>query len=214
MSQNLLTVRVSIPRCRRADQEDRHMATECTGTRHFEGTIGKTLAESTPWWPDAPHPGEAAPNVVVILLDDLGFSHFGCYGSSIETPNIDRLAANGLQYTNFHVTPLCSPTRAQLAHRPQPPRGRHALRARTSTPASPTCAAHLQPRHHRGRGPARRGVHHASPSASGTSARWRTRRRRGRTTNGRANAASTASTDSSTARPTSSTPSSCTTTTT
>ncbi len=80
----------------------------------FEGTIGRTLAESTPWWPDAPHPGDAAPNVVVILLDDLGFSHFGCYGSSIETPNIDRLAANGLQYTNFHVTPLCSPTRAAL----------------------------------------------------------------------------------------------------
>ena len=50
----------------------------------------------------------------MILLDDLGFSHFGCYGSSIDTPNIDRLAANGLQYTNFHVTPLCSPTRASL----------------------------------------------------------------------------------------------------
>lgn len=80
----------------------------------FEGTIGRTLADSTPWWPEAPHPGETAPNVVVILLDDLGFSHFGCYGSSIETPNIDRLAANGLQYTNFHVTPLCSPTRAAL----------------------------------------------------------------------------------------------------
>ena len=80
----------------------------------YEGVIGRTLAESTPWWPDARHPGEGAPNVVVILLDDLGFSHFGCYGSTIETPNIDRLAANGLQYTNFHVTPLCSPTRAAL----------------------------------------------------------------------------------------------------
>ena len=80
----------------------------------FEGTIGRTLADSTPWWAEPPNPGADAPNVVVILIDDLGFSHFGCYGSSIETPNIDRLATNGLQYTNFHVTPLCSPTRASL----------------------------------------------------------------------------------------------------
>ena len=85
--------------------------------KHYEpygGVIGRTLAESTPWWPEAPHPRDNAPNVVVVLLDDLGFSHFGCYGSTIKTPNIDRLAANGLQYTNFHVTPLCSPTRASL----------------------------------------------------------------------------------------------------
>jgi arylsulfatase A-like enzyme len=80
----------------------------------FEGKIGPTFAESEPWFEDAPHPGEDTPNVVVILLDDLGFSHFGCYGSSIETPNIDRLAAGGLRYTDFHVTPLCSPTRASL----------------------------------------------------------------------------------------------------
>ena len=80
----------------------------------FDGMIGRTIAESTPSWPTRPHPGADAPNVVVILIDDLGFSHFGCYGSSIETPNIDRLAAGGLRYTNFHVTPLCSPTRATL----------------------------------------------------------------------------------------------------
>ncbi|MGZ6906325.1 MAG: sulfatase-like hydrolase/transferase, partial [Acidimicrobiia bacterium] len=80
----------------------------------FEGTIGRTLADSTPWWAEPPRPADDAPNVVVILIDDLGFSHFGCYGSDIDTPNIDRLAAGGLQYTNFHVTPLCSPTRASL----------------------------------------------------------------------------------------------------
>jgi len=80
----------------------------------FDGVIGRTHTESTPSWPTRPHPGEGAPNVVVILLDDLGFSHFGCFGSSIDTPNIDALAANGLRYTNFHVTPLCSPTRAAL----------------------------------------------------------------------------------------------------
>jgi arylsulfatase len=52
--------------------------------------------------------------VVLILMDDTGFSHFGCYGSDLATPNIDALAAGGLRYTNFHVTPLCSPTRASL----------------------------------------------------------------------------------------------------
>ena len=80
----------------------------------FEGTIGPTVAESTPWWPTRPHPGEDAPDVIVILIDDLGFSHFGCFGSTIDTPNIDRLAAGGLRYTSYHVTPLCSPTRAAL----------------------------------------------------------------------------------------------------
>jgi arylsulfatase A-like enzyme len=80
----------------------------------FDGVINRTQAESTPGWPTPAHPGEDAPNVVVILLDDTGFSHFGCYGSDLATPNIDRLAAGGLRYTNFHVTPLCSPTRASL----------------------------------------------------------------------------------------------------
>ena len=80
----------------------------------FEGTIGRTLAESEPHFAEPPHPGEDAPNVVVVLLDDTGFAQFGCYGSDIDTPNVDALAAGGLQFTNFHVTPLCSPTRAAL----------------------------------------------------------------------------------------------------
>jgi arylsulfatase len=83
-------------------------------TIQYKGTIGRTIPESKPWWPDYPRPREGAPNVVVVLFDDLGFSHLGCYGSSIETPNIDRLAAGGLRYTNFHTTALCSPTRAAL----------------------------------------------------------------------------------------------------
>lgn len=78
------------------------------------GRIGRTVAESEPWWPVRPHPGESAPNVIVILFDDMGFSHLGSFGSTIDTPNIDRLAAEGLRFTNFHVTPLCSPTRAAL----------------------------------------------------------------------------------------------------
>ncbi len=84
------------------------------GYEEFGGTIGRIQAESEPWWPPPPDPGPGAPNVVVILLDDMGFSHFGCFGSDIDTPHIDRLAAGGLRFSNFHVTPLCSPTRAAL----------------------------------------------------------------------------------------------------
>lgn len=80
----------------------------------FEGVIGRTHTESTPWWPAPKWSGEGKPNVVIILLDDTGFAHLGCYGSTIETPNIDRLAEGGLRYTNFHTTALCSPTRACL----------------------------------------------------------------------------------------------------
>ena len=80
----------------------------------FQGTIGQTIAASQSWWPSRPRPADGAPNVVIMLADDLGFSDLGCYGSEIETPHLDRLAAEGLRYTNFHVTPMCSPTRAAL----------------------------------------------------------------------------------------------------
>jgi arylsulfatase A-like enzyme len=61
-----------------------------------------------------PHPERGAPNVVLVVLDDTGFAQLGCFGSSIATPHLDRLAANGLRYNRFHVTALCSPTRACL----------------------------------------------------------------------------------------------------
>ncbi|QXC59637.1 arylsulfatase [Aquihabitans sp. G128] len=80
----------------------------------FEGRIARTVPESDPWFDEPPHPADDAPNVVVVLLDDTGFAQLGCYGSTIDTPNIDALAAGGLQFTNHHVTPLCSPTRASL----------------------------------------------------------------------------------------------------
>ncbi|WP_419932133.1 arylsulfatase [Candidatus Poriferisodalis sp.] len=75
---------------------------------------GTTAAELSPAWETRPSAPAEAPNVVVIVFDDTGFAHFGCYGSDIDTPNIDRLAAGGLRYTNFHTTALCSPTRACL----------------------------------------------------------------------------------------------------
>ena len=79
----------------------------------FRGRIGRTYRVSTPWWREPRAPVDV-PDVVVVVLDDVGFAQFGCYGSQIETPTIDRLAARGLRYANFHVTALCSPTRASL----------------------------------------------------------------------------------------------------
>ncbi len=80
----------------------------------FNGTIGRTLAESTPDFETPPDPGPDAPDVLVVLLDDTGFAQLGCFGSDIDTPHMDAVAADGVQFTNFHVTPLCSPTRAAL----------------------------------------------------------------------------------------------------
>ncbi|MGZ4693586.1 MAG: arylsulfatase [Acidimicrobiales bacterium] len=84
------------------------------GEPHFGGTIATSVADSTAWWPEANRPPAGSPNVVVVVLDDVGFADLGCYGSEIDTPTIDRLADGGLRYTGFHTTPLCSPTRACL----------------------------------------------------------------------------------------------------
>lgn len=80
----------------------------------FRGLIGRTFGESTPWWPPPTGPGSGSPNILVVVLDDVGFSDFGCYGSDIDTPTIDSLADRGFRFTNFHTTTLCSPTRASL----------------------------------------------------------------------------------------------------
>ncbi|HXX47138.1 MAG TPA: sulfatase-like hydrolase/transferase, partial [Myxococcota bacterium] len=80
-----------------------------------DGTrIGRTLADSKAEQPRDPRPPAGAPNVVAIVLDDLGFAQLGCFGSDLETPATDRLAAGGLRFNRFHVTALCSPTRAAL----------------------------------------------------------------------------------------------------
>ena len=78
----------------------------------FKGKIGRTLADSEPYFDARPHPGKGAPNVVIVLLDDLGYAQFGCYGSDIDTPNIDALAATGLRFTDFHVAPMCTEYKA------------------------------------------------------------------------------------------------------
>jgi arylsulfatase A-like enzyme len=78
------------------------------------GRIGRTVADSTPEWPEPPRPPKGAPNILVVLFDDVGFSDFGCYGSPIRTPNIDKVAAQGLRMAGFHTTAMCSTTRAAL----------------------------------------------------------------------------------------------------
>ncbi len=83
-------------------------------TSRFKGRIGRTAEDSKPAWNEFPRPRDGAPNVLTILFDDTGFAHFNCYGSTIDTPNINKLADGGLRYTNFHTTALCSPTRAAL----------------------------------------------------------------------------------------------------
>lgn len=82
--------------------------------REFEGIIGNTVVESTPHWPSSPTPPAGRTHVLLVLLDDVGFADFGCYGSEIATPNIDRLAETGLRYTGFHTTAMCSTTRASM----------------------------------------------------------------------------------------------------
>jgi len=80
----------------------------------FEGKIERNAAQSTPFWPARVVPPKGAPNVLLIMTDDTGFGVSSTFGGVIPTPNLDRVAANGLRYTNFNSTALCSPTRAAL----------------------------------------------------------------------------------------------------
>src|SRR6478736_4348526 len=80
----------------------------------FGGTINLDALNSTPFWQPQVVPPKNAPNILLILTDDVGFAAPSTFGGVIPTPTLDRIAANGLRYTNFHSTALCSPTRAAL----------------------------------------------------------------------------------------------------
>ena len=80
----------------------------------FKGVIGETYKDSKPDKIPIIKAPEGAPNVLLVLIDDCGFGQWGTFGGAIPTPNLDRLAKNGLRYTRFHTTALCSPTRAAL----------------------------------------------------------------------------------------------------
>jgi arylsulfatase A-like enzyme len=80
----------------------------------YQGVVGRTLAESKEWWPEPVKAPAGAPNVVWILIDDVGFGAAGTFGGLIHTPTFDALATNGLRYTNFHTCAICAPTRSAL----------------------------------------------------------------------------------------------------
>jgi arylsulfatase len=80
----------------------------------FKGRIGTTYKQSESAWPDLPQAPAGAPNVVIILLDDVGFGQVGTFGGPVPTPNLDKLARNGLRYNRFHTTAICGPSRAAL----------------------------------------------------------------------------------------------------
>src|SRR5262249_28491713 len=80
----------------------------------FKGMIGRTAKESTPDFPKAIEAPKGAPNVLLILTDDVGFGASSTFGGPIPTPNYDKLARAGLRYNMFHTTALCSPSRAAL----------------------------------------------------------------------------------------------------
>jgi arylsulfatase A-like enzyme len=80
--------------------------------RPFPGVIGRTADESEPAWLAPTRAPKGTPNVVFVVLDDTGFGQLGCYGSPIDTPNLDQLAMHGLRYNNMHTTALCSPSRS------------------------------------------------------------------------------------------------------
>ncbi|MGP0051621.1 MAG: arylsulfatase [Solirubrobacteraceae bacterium] len=85
-------------------------------SKPFKGTINVDIRDSVPDWDpfEPPKAPEGAPSVLQIVLDDVGFSAIGCYGGPVDTPNIDRIAAAGVRYTQWHTTALCSPTRSCL----------------------------------------------------------------------------------------------------
>jgi arylsulfatase len=80
----------------------------------FQGKIGRTVKDSTPDFPKAAEAAAGAPNVLLILTDDVGFGASSTFGGPIQTPNFQRIADAGLRYNMFHTTALCSPTRAAL----------------------------------------------------------------------------------------------------
>ncbi|MDB5158806.1 MAG: arylsulfatase [Mucilaginibacter sp.] len=83
-------------------------------TPQYQGVVGKTLNDSKEWWPETVKAPKGAPNVVWIILDDVGFGATSTFGGIIKTPNFDTLANNGLRYTNFHTAGICAPTRSAL----------------------------------------------------------------------------------------------------
>ena len=124
--------------------------------RRSDGEIKRTVDQSRASWTSEPTELKRRPNIVMIVLDDVGYSRLGRYGSDIETPALDSLAADGLRYANFHVAPLCSPTRTCLLtgrnsrqRRHGPGRGSgQRVPAAVAYRAAPTTVLRAPPDHH------------------------------------------------------------------
>lgn len=80
----------------------------------FKGQIGLSAKDSTPDFPKPIEAPKGAPNIVLVLLDDVGFGASSTFGGPIQTPTLERLAQSGLRYTQFHTAAMCAPTRAAL----------------------------------------------------------------------------------------------------
>lgn len=83
-------------------------------TSSFNGQLGRLIDESEPARPEVPIPDRDAPNIVLVLLDDVGFGTCGTFGGPVPTPALDRVAGSGVRFNQFHTTALCSPTRAAM----------------------------------------------------------------------------------------------------
>jgi arylsulfatase A-like enzyme len=80
----------------------------------YQGVVGKTLDDSKEWWASPAKAPEGSPNVIWIILDDVGYGASSSFGGLIRTPTLDSLANNGLRFTNFHTAAICAPTRSAL----------------------------------------------------------------------------------------------------
>ena len=114
--------------------------------QQFKGVIGRSVSESTPWWPEPVRAREGAPNVLYIVLDDVGYGQISCFGGLCETPNLDRLAANGLRYAQLpHDGALLADAHVP-ADGPQPPLERDGEHRRERVAASPATPARSRSR--------------------------------------------------------------------
>jgi len=107
----MLIMLIGFSSCQETDEESESFKKY---GQEFKGKIEKSYEESEEWWSTPIKPPEGTPNVVILLLDDTGFGHLSSFGGLVETPNIDKLADDGLRYNNFHTTALCSPSRATI----------------------------------------------------------------------------------------------------
>ena len=137
----------------------------------FGGTINLDALNSTPYWQPQVVPPKGAPNILLIITDDVGFAAPSTFGGVIPTPTLDRIASMGLRYTQFHTTSLCSPTRAALITG----RNHHSVGFGVISEAS-TGYPGLRQRHHQGQGDHRHDPRRRMAMRRPGSARTTTRR--------------------------------------